>query len=222
MATWSPNWRARQPDLETAGFGRSDPGAIIGEDLMRHAACALALILATPAFATGEILSIITEADQARLNAYEATREEAVAEARQGGSAADIATMEGALDAEHLSFDGFDMTGDWQCRTTKVGGLANLVVYSWFKCRVTDDGSGWRLQKLSGSQRTTGRFFTDSDTQLTYLGSGSIHNDPAPQYGSGPESDQAAYAFRTGENRWHIEFPAPHYESKLDILEFRR
>ena len=190
--------------------------------MRRNAFFAFALLVSTPAFATGEILGIITEADQARLDAYEATRDAAVAEARDGGTQEDVATMERALDAQHQSFEGFDMTGDWQCRTTKVGGPAQLVVYSWFRCRVTDDGSGWRLEKLSGSQRTTGRFFTDSDTRLTYLGSGSIHDAKPASYGSGPESDQAGYAFRTGEAEWHVEFPAPHYESKLDILEFRR
>jgi hypothetical protein len=41
-------------------------------------------------------------------------------------------------------------------------------------------------------------------------------------YGSGPESDQVGYAFRTGANAWRIEFPAPYYDSMLDILEFRR
>lgn len=130
--------------------------------------------------------------------------------------------MERALFAPRLDFEGLDLSGEWQCRTIKAGGLASLVVYSWFRCRIEDDGSGWRLGKLSGSQRTTGRFFTYSDTQLTYLGSGSIHDATPLPYGSGPETDQAGYAFRTGEAEWHIEFPAPHYESKLDILEFRR
>ncbi len=189
---------------------------------MKRAAFAVAAILAaTPAFATGEIVGLITDADQQRLDAYEATRAEAVSEAKKG-DAADIATLNGVLDAQHRPFDGFDMTGDWQCRTIKAGGLADLVVYSWFRCRVTDDGSGWRLEKLTGSQRTTGRFFTDSDTRLTYLGAGTVNNDPAPAYGSGPDSDQAGYAFRTGESEWHIEFPAPARESKLDILQFRR
>ena len=55
------------------------------------------------------------------------------------------------------------MTGNWQCRTIKAGGISPLVVYDWFKCRVTDDGSGWMLEKISGSQRTKGRFFTDND-----------------------------------------------------------
>ena len=87
---------------------------------------------------------------------------------------------------------------------------------------MSNDGSGWRLTKLTGSQRTTGRFYAGSDTRLTYLGSGSVNDDPAPEYGAGPESDEGGYAFRTGKNAWHIEFPFPHYESKLDILELRR
>lgn len=190
--------------------------------MFRNRLLLLALLFATPAMATGEILSIITEADQKRLDGYEASRDEAVAAARAGGAKQDVATMERLLSAPHLSFEGFDMTGDWQCRTTKLGGPADLVVYSWFRCRVSDDGSGWQLEKLSGSQRTTGRFFTDSDSRLTYLGSGSVNADRALPYGSGPGTDQAGYAFLTGEDQWHIEFPAPAYESKFDILELRR
>lgn len=44
---------------------------------------------------------------------------------------------------------------------------------------------------------------------------------PAP-YGAGPRSDQVGYAFRGGKSAWRIELPSPFYESKLDILEFRR
>ena len=116
----------------------------------------------------------------------------------------------------------FDLTGDWQCRTIKAGGLSQLVVYGWFRCRVTDDGSGWMLTKLTGSQRTTGRFYDDGDQRLIYLGSYSVNDDKPKPYGSGPQSDQIGYAFRDGEAAWRIEFPAPYYESKLDILELRR
>ena len=121
-----------------------------------------------------------------------------------------------------MPFPDFDLAGDWQCRTIKVGGLSPLVVYGWFKCRVSDDGSGWMLEKLSGSQRTKGRFYDDGEKRLIYLGSFFVDGDPAKPYGSGPESDQVGYAFRTGPAGWRIEFPAPYYESKLDILEFKR
>lgn len=186
-------------------------------------AVAATLSFATaPAFATGEIESLITDADRERLAQFDATKSEAVEIARAEGSQADVATLDTILSAEAIPFSDFDMTGDWQCRTIKLAGPAELVVYGWFRCKVTDDGSGWRLQKLSGSQRTTGRFFTESDTRLTYLGAGTVNDDAAPDYGAGPDSDQAGYAIRTGESEWHIEFPAPRYESKFDILQFRR
>src|SRR5690606_18828919 len=119
------------------------------------ALAAATLALAVPASATGEIESIITQADRDRLAGFEAARAQALAEARAGGSAGDIATLDSVVNATPQSFEGFDMAGSWQCRTIKAGGRSELVVYGWFRCRVTDDGSGWRLQKLAGSQRTT-------------------------------------------------------------------
>ncbi len=184
---------------------------------------ALAGFAATgPAGATGEILDIVTEADTARLEAYDAALEAALARARERGSDEDVATVEAVLDAEPLPFDGYDLTGDWQCRTMKLGGLSSLIVYGWFRCEVTDDGSGWRLEKISGSQRTVGRFFTESATRLTYLGSFHVAGETPKPYGSGPESDQAGYAVRTGEDGFMIGLPDPYYESDFDILELRR
>ncbi len=181
----------------------------------------LALAAASPARATGEIESLITDADRARLDAFDATREKALAEAR-GGAAADVAILDAVTGAPALPLDGFDPLGDWKCRTIKAGGLATLVVYGWFDCRITDDGAGWTLEKLSGSQRTTGRFFTDGDLRNVYLGGFFVAGDAAPRYGAGPESDQVGYMVRTGEDAFRIEFPAPRYESLFDVLEFRR
>lgn len=190
---------------------------------LRAALALVALAIAAPAaLATGAIGSLITEADRTRLDGYEATRAEAVAAARAGGAPADVATLEAVLAAPALPFAGFDPVGDWQCRTIKAGGFVELVVYGWFRCRVSDDGSGWMLEKLTGSQRTKGRFFDDGEARLTYLGSFFVAGDPPPPYGSGADSDQAAFAFRTGDASMRIEFPAPAYESRLDILELRR
>jgi hypothetical protein len=191
---------------------------------MKFRAWLVAALLVFPsvkAHADGVVQKLITPADQARLENYEATRNEALKETRDGAPA-DVAEIDSVLAAEPVSWTDFDMTGDWQCRTVKAGGPAKLVVYGWFKCRVSDDGSGWMLEKMNGSQRTKGRFYTESDTRLIYLGSFHVVADAAKPYGSGPESDQVGYAFRTGPAAWRIEFPAPHYESKLDILEFRR
>lgn len=173
------------------------------------------------AHADGVVQKLMTPADKARLETYDATRKQALEEAK-AGTPADVATLDQLLAKPLLSVPDFDMAGNWQCRTIKAGGIGQLVVYGWFKCKVSDDGSGWQLEKLSGSQRTKGRFYDDGEKRSIYLGSGFIAGDKPKAYGSGPETDQIGYAFRTGPAEWRIEFPAPKYESKLDIIEFRR
>lgn len=185
-------------------------------------AAVLFALAANPAGADGVVDKIMTPADKARLQNYEAARTEALAEAKGGGAASDIAQLEATLAKPNISLSDFNMAGGWRCRTTKAGKLAPLVIYGWFKCKVTDDGSGWVLEKLTGSQRTKGRFYTDSDTRLIYLGSAFVAGENAKPYGKGPETDQVGYVFRTGPREWRIEMPSPHLESKLDIIEFRR
>lgn len=180
------------------------------------------LLMEMQGFQKDTVLADMTYRDAVRLDAYQEIRAEAIAAAKAGGAPDDVAAFEEIVSRPALSFRDFDMTGDWQCRTVKAGGPAPLVIYDWFRCRVSDDGSGWMLEKLSGSQRTRGRFFDDGDTRLIYLGSYSVAGDVPPPYGAGPETDQAGYAFRSGEEEWRIEFPAPARESRLDILEFRR
>lgn len=181
----------------------------------------LAMSVSTAALADGAVQKLITAADKTRLENYGETRKAALAEA-QKGLPEDLAQLDAVLAKPFEPFAGFDMTGNWRCRTIKVGGLSELIIYDWFKCKVTDDGSGWRLEKTTGSQRTKGAFYDDNEKRLIYLGSFFVSGDRVKPYGSGPESDQVGYAFRTGPAEWRIEFPAPYYESKLDILEFRR
>lgn len=179
--------------------------------------------LAAPAMADGALQKLITPQDQQRLDDYDKTRTAALAEARNGGASEDLAALDAALSGQALSFgDGFDMTGTWRCRTIKLGGAVPLVVYGWFTCRVSDDGAGWRLEKVSGSQRTTGRFYTVSDTRLVYLGAMHTSLEPAMAYGTQAERNQLGIVERPATNRLRIEFPKPAFESSLDILELQR
>ncbi|WP_367718659.1 DUF4893 domain-containing protein [Nitratireductor sp. GISD-1A_MAKvit] len=173
-------------------------------------------------FEKDTVLRDITFRDAARLDAYQRMRAEAFKQAREKGSPPDVSQLNAIDRRQKLSFEDFDLAGNWQCRTIKIGGLAPLVVYDWFRCRVSDDGAGWMLEKLTGSQKTRGRFFTDGASRLIYLGSFFVNGEEPPAYGAGRESDQVAYVFRDREDGWRMEFPAPERESLLDILEFRR
>jgi hypothetical protein len=179
--------------------------------------------LASAARADGELDAKMTASDKARLAAYAATRAEAVAEAKSGGSPADIAILDDIFAKQPLTLrDGFDPTGKWKCRTIKLGGMLPLTIYDWFDCRISDDGSGWYLVKTSGSQRTSGRFYDDGDDRLVYLGALHYGREKPIDYGKDAERDQVAYVFRTGPQELRMEFPAPKFESKLDILELKR
>lgn len=182
-----------------------------------------ALACAATARADGEIDKLMTAADKARLAAYDKVRAEAIADAKKVGTPKDVATLDAILAGKPLSFSGnFDMTGNWQCRTVKLGGRPALTIYGWFKCRISDDGSGWRLEKLTGSQRTSGSFYTDSDTRLTYVGAFHYADEKPGRYRANPDRDEVAYAIRAGDTRVRLEFPSPKYESKLDIIELKR
>jgi len=181
------------------------------------------LCLAVPAAADGELDARMTAADKARLANYEKVRAEAIAEAKTGGAAADIATLDQVLSGDPLSMHGdFDATGKWKCRTLKLGGMLPLTIYDWFDCRISDDGSGWYLTKTTGSQRTSGRFYDDGDTRLVYLGSLHYGGEKPIPYGKDAERDQVAYVFRAAPDRLRMEFPSPKFESKLDIIELKR
>ncbi|MHA6642005.1 DUF4893 domain-containing protein [Mesorhizobium sp. A623] len=189
---------------------------------------AVLAIGASAALADGVVQKLITPADKTRLDQYGETRKAALKEAR-AGDPAEVKQLDDLLARPLVAFSdtnltgNWDLTGNWRCRTIKVGGdFGALVIYGWFKCKVTDDGSGWFLKKTSGSQRTTGLFYDDGEKRSIYLGSFYVAGDPVEPYGSGPKTDQVGYAFRNGPDAWRIEFPAPYYESNLDILEFKR
>jgi hypothetical protein len=173
--------------------------------------------------ADGTLDKRLTTFDKDRLARLDAIMAEALAEARAGGSREDVQTLEAALSGSALPLaEGFDPTGDWRCRTIKAGGSLPLTVYGWFKCRISDDGAGWMLEKLTGSQRTKGMFYTLSANRLAYAGAGYVADEKPRSYGQDATSNQVAVAERRAKNRIILMFPAPQYESKLDILVLER
>ncbi len=178
------------------------------------------LLLAVPARADGVLDQILTPVDKARLANFEQSSAAALREARSGGDPADVAVLDKALAGQAMPIG--NPLGEWSCRVIKVGGTLPLTVYPRFKCNWREDGTGWFLEKTSGSQRTQGHFYDDGPTRLTYVGAGHVAGEAPRKYGQDAAENQVAFAERRAANRIILLFPEPHYESKLDILVLER
>ena len=177
-----------------------------------------------PAFADGALDKLLTDEDKARLANFQKTEAEALQQSLRGNPE-EVEILTAALAGKPLPMDGdFDPTGNWRCRVIKAGGDESLplVVYGWLKCRISDDGSGWFVEKLSGSQRTTGRLYTKSATELVYAGAGHVNDDPPRRYGDDSQENQVAIVTRRAENKLVFMFPEPAFESKLDVMVMER
>ncbi|MGK9232912.1 DUF4893 domain-containing protein [Inquilinus limosus] len=188
-------------------------------------AMVLALSAAMPAQADGTLDARLSADDRQRLETFDSVRGEAIGAARESDDKAVLATLDEILSGRPETIRGAgDLAGDWRCRVAKLGGNLPLVVYGWFRCRITDDAAGLRLDKVSGSQRTSGTFYDDANAErLTYLGALYYGTEGKPRaYGSDPERDQVGYLVRVGRDRLRLEFPAPRFESQFDIMELER
>jgi len=119
--------------------------------------------------------------------------------------------------------------GTYRCRTIKLGsksegGLA-YVAYPFFRCSVElTPGGDLILTKTTGSQRTRGLLYPDTDNRLVFVGAQAWGMDETgfPAYGQQPERDQVGVFERIGPDRWRMVVPWPRVESKLEILELTR
>lgn len=186
----------------------------------------LAALLATGAGAGAQD---IRPQEQARLDRYERTAGAALLEAIAAGSAGDVTALTTALaGTPQVAFDP-SLNGEWTCRTMKLGGAAQLVVYSTFKCSMALDNTGITFQKVTGSQRTSGRIEM-RDGRAIYLGVGYVSTEAPQAYGNlapdfegnGSISPDIAVFERVSETRARLMFPAPLVESDFDILELTR
>ena len=189
---------------------------------------ALLVLLAGPAHAE----PYLRDDDAERLDFYHETVGMALIEALNGGAPADVAALAGALAGAPLPASALSPEGDWQCRTMKLGKLLPLTVYGRFRCRITASGDGtWLFEKLSGSQRTRGTIWVDGGRAI-YAGTGYVNDNVPTPYaelplavlsGSGPqETPDVAVFEQVDARRARLVFPAPHLESRLDILELTR
>ena len=119
--------------------------------------------------------------------------------------------------------------GDYRCRSVRMGvkGSVGLgyVAYPFFRCTVElTPGGDLILTKTTGSQRTRGLLYPDTDRRLVYVGAqawGELEQG-FPRYGQMRERDQVGVFERIGPNRWRLVIPFPKQEAQIDILELVR
>jgi len=161
--------------------------------------------------------------DEQRLRDWRKTFVEAVAAARKGGHAMEVAA-EGALLDPDAAIGGPIPNGDYNCRLIKLGakgqGMLDFVAYPAFRCRVSAEGRLQKFAKLTGSQRQVGLLFPGDAMREVFLGSVALGDEQgAMQYGQDEMRNVVGYVERIGANRWRLIMPKPHFESQMDVME---
>lgn len=174
--------------------------------------------------------TVVTTDDAALLGRLDQAWRLGRAEAEDRGHAAEVEAL-GALVDPNAGLAGRlqPAPGDWRCRTIKLGSRDNngpgYLEYPWFRCTIElTPGGDLILTKVSGSQRTRGLLYPDTDRRLVFVGAQAWGLDEAgyPTYGQMPIRDQVGVFERIGSSRYRLVIPWPRVESKLEILELAR
>ena len=199
---------------------------------LRTAEAALAALLLLSCSAAAGWREEASPADVQRLSLLSESRAKGLLEAANGNPS-DVAAARSILSAGVVSASPSRLTGTWRCRTIKLGGLTPTIVYSWFKCRISDRGGQLLFEKTSGSQRTSGTLYPDGGG-FVYLGASYVHyngaNEKPPAYsGTGAAAgasqtpdDQIGLLSLTYDGRARLELPYPVQESTFDVIELKR
>ena len=167
--------------------------------------------------------------DQSRVDRLAEAWSEALREADQDHGAVIDALGMLAVPSAGLTGNLQPGPGNYKCRTIKIGALGegNLtyVAYGWFTCTIElTPGGDLILTKTTGSQRTRGLLYPDSDKRLVFIGAQAWGADETeyPAYGQRAERDQVGVFERVGTDRWRLVLPWPKQESKLEIMELKK
>lgn len=179
---------------------------------------------------TDDWRTVATDGDAARLTRLDDAWREALSEARAAGFGDELRTLGALVDPTAGQAGRLQPPpGEYRCRTFKLGRMGEVgvgyVAYPAFRCLVElTPGGDLILSKMTGSQRTRGLIYPDSDRRLVYLGAQAWGSGETgfPLYGEQPQRDQIGVVERIGDQRWRLVLPYPKQESKLDILELTR
>lgn len=166
---------------------------------------------------------VATAADRDRIAGWYGSWTEALAKARASGHADAIEARGRLLDPDAGLQDPALPEGDYACAVTKLGargsGMLDYIEYPAFRCRVSRAGGRLLFEKVGGSQRPSGRLYPDQRARMILLGTMMLGDEAMPMaYGADPDRDVAGIVERIGPERWRIVFPAPRWESLLDVV----
>ena len=179
---------------------------------------------------TDDWRAVATDGDAARLTRLDDAWREALSEARAAGFGDELRTL-GALVDPNAGQAGRlqPPPGEYRCRTFKLGKMGETglgyVAYPAFRCLVDlTPGGDLILSKMTGSQRTRGLIYPDTDRRLVFLGAQAWGTGETgfPLYSEQSQRDQIGVVERIGDNRWRLVLPYPKQESKLDVMELTR
>jgi hypothetical protein len=184
-----------------------------------------ALLAATAAQADWQ--SHISPSDADRLAKLEEAKAKALSEAAAGP---DMGVIHAVLDRPGEAVSAQALKGSWRCRTIKIGGMTPDVVYSWFHCRIHENGEALTFEKISGSQRASGELFPNNSGSWVFLGAFAVKGEKPHAYsGNGASAgaittpdDAVGILESTGSYSARIEFPYPAQESTFDVIELKR
>ena len=165
--------------------------------------------------------------DQGRLAKIEEARAKGLAEA---GAGPDMAVIHAVLDPAPQTASPDSLVGSWRCRTIKLGGLTPDVVYGWFRCRISGKDGDMTFEKLSGSQRLSGKLYAYDPGGFVLLAGLNVKGEPSHRYSGNRPSvgaqatpdDAIGLLSSIGPQRARIEFPYPVQESTFDVIELKR
>ena len=179
---------------------------------------------------TADWRQVVSAADAANLGRLDQAWRLGRAEAEDKGFAAQVEALGPLVDPNAGQAGRLQPPpGDYRCRSIKLGsnspGGLGYLEYPFFRCTVElTPGGDLILTKTTGSQRTRGLLYPDTDNRLIFVGAQAWGMDETgyPDYGDQPVRDQVGVFERIGAARWRLVVPWPKVDSKLEILELVR
>ena len=167
---------------------------------------------------------VVTEDDRIRLRDWRTSFVAGLQGARKAGHSDEVAREGALLNPDAALIDPAIPNGMYRCRVIKLGakdpGNLDYVSLPSVTCRIRPEQSLQRVGKLGGAQRYVGVIFPGDALRNVFLGTLAFADERRVlQYGQDDQRDVAGYVERIGPNRWRLVMPAPHFESRVDVME---